>query len=119
MDGGSGPVELPPNADRPDAEIQYDDDDDVQAVQSEADNYLIDQSEETCRKVGEEDIFDEYAHDDDIQDKSDYCDEYRESDYLGAEHTMCKYCVSIYTSEIQRFIQLLCCRVLDLLVLLT
>ena len=48
MDGASGPVELPPDAD-----IQYDDDDDdVQAVQSEADNYLIDQSEEACRKVG-------------------------------------------------------------------
>ena len=50
MDGASGPVELPPGAD---AEFQYDDDDDIQAVQSEADNYLIDQSEDACRKVGE------------------------------------------------------------------
>ena len=50
VDGASGPVELPPDADY--QEIQYDDDDDdVQAVQSETDNYLIDQSEATCRKV--------------------------------------------------------------------
>ena len=49
--GASGPVELPPGADF--QEIQYDDDDDsdIQAVQSEFDNYLIDQSEATCRKV--------------------------------------------------------------------
>ena len=45
VDGGSRPVERPPDADRPDAEIQYDDVDDIQAVQSEADNYLIDQSD--------------------------------------------------------------------------
>ena len=48
VDGASGPVELPPDADF--QEIQYDDDD-IQAVQSEDDNYLIDQSEATCRKV--------------------------------------------------------------------
>ena len=53
---GAGPVQLPPDADRPDNEIQYDDDNDLQAVQSEADNYLIDQSEEACIKVGEKDV---------------------------------------------------------------
>ena len=94
MDGASGPVELPPDADRPDADIQYDDDDDIQAVQSEADNYLIDQSEDTCRKVCENRI-NENIIDDDMQDKEDYCDGERKSDFLGADHTMCKYCVSI------------------------
>ena len=94
MDGASGPVELPPDADRPDADIQYDDDDDIQAVQSESDNYLIDQSEDTCRKVGENRV-NENTIDDDMQDKEDYCDNDRKSDYLGADHTMCKYCVSI------------------------
>ena len=89
MDGASGPVELPPGAD---AEFQYDDDDDIQAVQSEADNYLIDQSEEACRKVGEN-IVNANAIDN-VQDKQEYCDDDRKSDYLGADHTMCKYCVS-------------------------
>ena len=93
MEGASGPVELPPDADRPDDDIQYDDDDDIQAVQSEADNYLIDQSEDTCRKVGEN-IVNENTIDDNVQDKEDYCDDDRKSEYLGADHTMCKYCVS-------------------------
>jgi hypothetical protein len=44
VDGASGLLELLPDEDPPDADIQYDDDDDdIQAVQSEADNYLIDQ----------------------------------------------------------------------------
>ena len=52
VEGGSGPVELPSDADLPDAEIQYDDDnDDIQAVESEFDNYLIDQSEAQCKQV--------------------------------------------------------------------
>ena len=93
MEGASGPVELPPDADYPDAEIQYDDDD-VQAVQSEADNYLIDQSEAACRKVDEKDTNEKQANKDNIKDKEDYCDKKREFDYLGSEHTMCKFCVS-------------------------
>ena len=105
MDGASGPVELPPNAD-----IQYDDDDedDIQAVQSEADNYLIDESEDTCRKVGENRV-DENTIDDDVQDKDDYCDGERKSDYLGADHTMCKYCVSITKPyQVIRSLRFLC-----------
>ena len=95
IDGASGPVELPPNADRPDAEIQYDDND-VQAVQLESDNYLIDQSEAACRKVGDKSVDKHKIDSKNVQDREDYCDEYRVSDYLGAEHTMCKYCVSPY-----------------------
>jgi hypothetical protein len=72
IDGASGPVELPPDADRPDAEIQYDDDDDIQAIQSESDNYLIDQSEEACRKVGKKYINDNFIGVNNVQDKEEY-----------------------------------------------
>ena len=29
-----------------------------------------------------------------FQDQADYCDPYQESTYKGADHTMCKFCVS-------------------------
>ena len=56
VDGASGPVELPPDADNQEIQYDDDDDDDIQAVQSETDNYLIDQSEATCRQVDKQRI---------------------------------------------------------------
>ena len=48
-------MELPQGYDEPDQLVQYDDHDDPlgpQAVTAEIDNYLLDQSEEECKKVG-------------------------------------------------------------------
>ena len=99
MGGLSGPLDLPPDVDRPDAEIQYDDDDDndIQAVESESDNYLIEQSEAACGQVGgQHDIKHDYVDVNvfSLKDRKDYCDKERRSDYLGPDHTMCKFCVS-------------------------
>ena len=53
-EGLSGPVDLPPGADQPDAVVQDDDvgPGSVQAVEVEYDNYLVEQSENECSKVG-------------------------------------------------------------------
>ena len=48
----AGPVELPQGYDEPDQLVQYDDPQGPQAVTAEIDNYLLDQSEEECKKVG-------------------------------------------------------------------
>ena len=48
----AGPVELPQGYDEPDQLAQYDDPLGPQAVIAESDNYLVDASEEECKKVG-------------------------------------------------------------------
>ena len=45
-------MELPQGYDEPDQLVQYDDPLGPQAVTAEIDNYLLDQSEEECKKVG-------------------------------------------------------------------
>ena len=45
-------MELPQGYDEPDQLAQYDDPLGPQAVTAEVDNYLVDQSEEECKKVG-------------------------------------------------------------------
>ena len=71
----AGPVDLPQGYDEPDQLVQEDDPLGPQAVTAEIDNYLLDQSEQECKK-----------------DKLDFC--VNDYDYRGPEHTMCTFCVS-------------------------
>jgi len=70
-----GDVDLPEGADLGVGLILDDDLDGAQAVVAETDNYLIDESEASCE-----------------QDQLEYCDREQREDWLGGEHTMCKFC---------------------------
>ena len=93
-------MELPQGYDEPDQLVQYDDPLGPQAVIAEIDNYLLDQSEEECKKVGGDwetlklvalmIVL--------LQDKLDYC--VNDYNYRGPEHTMCTFCVSQNISNI-------------------
>ena len=68
-------MDLPQGYDEPDQLVQEDDPLGPQAVTAEIDNYLLDQSEQECKK-----------------DKLDFC--VNDYDYRSPEHTMCTFCVS-------------------------